>query len=74
MIKTLSGRLREPKNKGKVHFSNPRTSRGRLRELFITGFHKGGRNYSWSLTRVVAGRASTEFVELFSRHNSNNRQ
>ena len=52
MIKTLRGRLREPKNKGKVHFSNPRTSRGRLRELFITkfkfrvqtGFHKGGRN------------------------------
>ena len=82
MRKTLSGRLRELKNKGKVHLSNSITSRGRLRELFITkfkfrvqtGFHKGGRNYSWSLTRVVAGRASTEFVELFSRHDCNNRR
>ena len=24
-----------------------------------TGFHKGGRNYTWSLTRVVARRALT---------------
>ena len=24
-----------------------------------TGFHNGGRNWSWSLTRVVARRAST---------------
>ena len=52
MRKTLSGRLRELKNKGKFHLSNSITSRGRLRELFITkfkfrvqtGFHKGGRN------------------------------
>ena len=48
------------------------TSRsGRLRELFIiinykvlvtvqTGFPKGGGIYSWSLTRVVARRGSTE--------------
>ena len=38
---------------------------GRLRELFIkefecqTGSYKGGRNWSWSLTRVVASREST---------------
>ena len=28
---------------------------------FQTGFHKGGRNWSWSLTRVVARRASTVY-------------
>ena len=27
----------------------------------LTGFHNGGRNYSWSLTRAVATRASTVF-------------
>ena len=48
----MIGRLRELKNKRKVQLGNPRTSRGRLRELFITkfkfrvqtGFHKGCRN------------------------------
>ena len=51
MNKSLSGRLRELKNKGKVKLSNPKGGRGRLRELFITKFksvqtgcHKGVRN------------------------------
>ena len=51
MNKTLSGRLRELRNKGKVKLGNPKSGRGRLRELFITkfksvqmGFHKGGPN------------------------------
>ena len=71
--KTLSGRLREFKNKGKVQLGNPKSGRGLLRErslrrLFITkfksqtaqtGFHKGGRNQSWSRTRLVARRALT---------------
>ena len=46
MNKTLSGRLRELKNKGKVQLGNPKS------ELFITkfntqferGFHKDGHN------------------------------
>ena len=55
--KTLSGRLREFKNKGKVQLRNPKSGRGRLRERSLTrafhekvsvtvqtGFHKGGRN------------------------------
>ena len=52
MNKTLSGRLRELKDKGKVQLGNPKSDRGRLQELFITkfktqferGFHIGGRN------------------------------
>ena len=52
MNKTLSGRLRELKNKGKVQLGYPKSDRGRLKELFITkfktqferGFHIGGRN------------------------------
>ena len=30
------GRLQELKNKGKVQLGNPKSGRGRLRELFIT--------------------------------------
>ena len=54
---------------------NPKSGGGRLRERSLTtsfhykvqvtvqtGFHKGGRNWSLSLTRVVAWRASTVFV------------
>ena len=52
MSKTLSGRLRELKNKRKVQLGNPKSSRDRLRELFITKFksqfkqgsHIGGSN------------------------------
>ena len=48
----LSGRLRELKHKEKVQLGNPKSGRGRLRELFITTFksnfkrvfYKGGRN------------------------------
>lgn len=47
--KTLSGSLREPKNKGKVQLSyGPKVvavASGRLQELaFQTGFHNGGCN------------------------------
>ena len=73
MNKTLSGRLREFKNKGKVQLGNSKSGRGLLRQrslrrLFITkfksqtaqtGFHRGGRNQSWSRTRLVARRALT---------------
>ena len=38
MSKTLSGRLRELKNKTKVQLGNPKSSRGCLWELFITKF------------------------------------
>ena len=51
MNKTLSGRVRELKNKGKIKLGEPKSGCGRLRELFITkfksvqmGFHKGGPN------------------------------
>ena len=36
MNKTLSVRLRELKNKGKVQLGNPKSGRSRLPELFIT--------------------------------------
>ena len=40
LIKTLGGRLRELKNKGKVQLSNPRSRRGRLQERLLTrAFH-----------------------------------
>ena len=47
--KTLSGSLREPKNKGKVQLGyGPKVvavASGRLQELaFQTGFHNGGCN------------------------------
>ena len=65
MNNTLSSRLRELKNKGKVQLSNPKSGCSHLRERSLksvqTGFHKGGRNWSWSFTRVVAKRASTVF-------------
>ena len=38
MYRTLSGRLQELKNKGKVQLGNPKSGRGRLRELCITKF------------------------------------
>ena len=57
MNKSLSGRLQELKNKGKVKLDNPKSGRDRLRERSLTrafhykdyvtvqtGFHKGCRN------------------------------
>ena len=40
--KSLSGRLWELKNKGKIQLGNPKSGRGRQRELFITKFSKRG--------------------------------
>ena len=54
MNKTLSGRLRELKNKGKVQLGNPRSDRGRLRELFITKFKS---QFKRGFTKVVTTRA-----------------
>ena len=55
--KTLSARLPELKNKGKVQLGNLKSGRGRIQERSLTrafhykvsvtvqtGFHKGGRN------------------------------
>ena len=75
MNNTLTGRLRELKIKGIVLWGNPTSGRSRLWErsltrAFITkfesvrtGFHKGGRNWNWSLTRVVTRKASTVFSD-----------
>ena len=54
MNKTLSGRLRELKNKGKVQLGNPKSGRGRLREPFITNLKS---QFKRSFTKVVATRA-----------------
>ena len=51
MCKRLSGRLQEFKNKGKVQLSNPKSGRGRLRELFITNFKS---QFKWSFAKVVS--------------------
>ena len=76
MNKTLKGCLGELKNKGKVLSCNPKSGSGHLRKLSLVrafdynvfkvtvpmGFHKGGRNLSRSLMRVVARTAlSTVF-------------
>ena len=68
MLKTLSGRLQELKNKGKVQLDNPKSCRTCLRELFITkfksqfkrGFTKVVVTKAGCLRRVVARRVSTE--------------
>ena len=52
MNKTLSGRLRE--RKGKFQLGNPKSGRGRLRELFITNFKS---QFKRGFTKVVATRA-----------------
>ena len=54
MNKSLSGRLRELKNKGKVQLSNPKSGRGRLRELFITKFKS---RFKRGFTKVFVIRA-----------------
>ena len=50
----LSGRLREHKNKRKVQLGNPKSGRGRLRELFITKFTS---QFKRGFTNVVVTRA-----------------
>ena len=54
MNKSLSGRLRELKNKGKVQLSNPKGGRGRLRELFIKTFKS---QFKRGFTKVFVIRA-----------------
>ena len=62
MNKTLSGEL---KNKGKSSWSIPKVvavacesnSLQSLSHSSNQGFHEGGRNYSWSLTRGFARTA-----------------
>ena len=52
--KTLSSRLRELKNKGKVQLGNPKSGRGRLRELFITKLKS---QFKRGFVKVVLTRA-----------------
>ena len=54
MNKTLSGCLRELKNKGKVRLGNPKSDRGHTRELFITKFKS---EFKRGFTKVVVTRA-----------------
>ena len=54
MNKTLSGRLRELKNKGKVRLGNPKSDRRHSRELFITKFTS---EFKRGFTKVVVTRA-----------------
>lgn len=74
MNKSLSSCLSELKKKGKVKLGNLKSVCGCLREgslmrsfhykVHVTAqmeFHKGGHNWSWLLTRVVATRSSTVF-------------
>ena len=49
MYETLSGRLQELKNKGEVQLGNPKSGRGRLRELFITKFKS---QFKWVYAKV----------------------
>ena len=54
VTKTLSGRLQELKNKGKFQLGNPKSGRGRLRELFITKFKS---LLEWGFAKVLVTRA-----------------
>ena len=58
--KTLSGRLRELKNKRKVQLGNPKSGRGRLRELIITNKSQ----FKWGFTNVVVTRPSTVILHI----------
>ena len=53
MNKTLSGRLREHKNKGKVKLGNPKSGRGRLRDLSLQSLSQ----FKLGFTKVVLTRA-----------------
>ena len=48
MTKTLSGHLRELKNKGKGQLGNPKSGRGRLRERSEGGLRMNKKTY-WPL-------------------------
>ena len=50
----MSGRFQELKYKGKVQLGNPKSGRGRLRELFITKFKS---QFRWGFAKVVVTRA-----------------
>ena len=52
--KTLSGCLRQLKNKGKVQLGNPKSGRSRLREVFVTKFNS---QFKQGFTKVVVPRA-----------------
>ena len=54
MNKTLSGRLRELKNKGKVRLGNPKSDGRHSRELSITKFKS---EFKRGFTKVVVTRA-----------------
>ena len=54
MNKTLSDNLRELKNKGKVQLGNPKSGRGRLRQLFITSHNSNGVSQRSSQLELVA--------------------
>ena len=54
MYRTLSGRLQELKNKGKVQLGNPKSGRGRLQELSITKFKS---QFKRGFAKVVVTRA-----------------
>ena len=52
----MSGRLQKLKNKGKVQLGNPKSDRGRLREVFITKFKS---QFKWGFAKVVVSRAGS---------------
>ena len=54
---TKSVRLRELKNKEKVQLGNPKSGRGRLREIFITKFKS---KFQRGFTKVVVTWAGIE--------------
>ena len=54
VLSSLSGRLRELKNKGKIQLGNPKSCRGDLQQLFITKFKS---KFKRGFTKVTsAGR------------------
>ena len=54
MNKNLSGRLRELKTQRKVQLCNPKSGRGRLRELFVTKFKP---QFKRGFMKVIVTRA-----------------
>ena len=54
VCRTLSGRLQELKNKGKVQLGNPKSGRGRLRQLSITKLKS---QFKRGFAKVVVTRA-----------------
>ena len=62
--KTLSGRLRQLKKKGKVQLGNAKSGRGRLQEVFITKFKS---QLKQGFTKVVVTRWSVVVVTRAGR-------